>query len=87
MLTVEMLKSRWNEVLDCLLSTNRVAWLAFFDARIAAIEEGVLRLDFSDAEKLGNAHTFSPVRNSANQQALKESIFKVFGEELEIIVE
>lgn len=87
MLTAENVKSRWNEVLDILLSTNRVAWLAFFDARISAVTSEAIHLDFRDVDKLGGAHTFSPARNSANQQALKASIYKVFGEELDIIVE
>jgi hypothetical protein len=45
------LKGRWNEVLDELESTDRIAWLAFFDARLANLEDGLLTLDFSDARK------------------------------------
>lgn len=86
-MTVEVVKSRWNEVLDHLQSKNRVAWLAFFDARISSVTSEAIFLDFRDANKLGSAHTFSPARNSGNQQALKASIYKVFGEELDIIVE
>ena len=45
------LKSFWNQVLDELEAPNRIAWLAFFDARLASLESGVLTLDFSDATK------------------------------------
>ena len=39
------LKSVWNDVLDELEATNRIAWLAFFDARLVSLEEKVLTLD------------------------------------------
>ena len=29
------IRDRWNDVLDALLATDRIAWLAFFDARLA----------------------------------------------------
>ena len=40
------LKGFWNQVLDELEATNRIAWLAFFDARLASLDGGVLTLDF-----------------------------------------
>jgi hypothetical protein len=30
------LKNRWNEVLDLLLLEDRIAWIAFFDARLVS---------------------------------------------------
>ena len=42
------LKSQWNQVLDEVERINRVAWLAYFDARLAKLEGGKLYLDFSD---------------------------------------
>ena len=48
-LTLADLRQRWNEVLDELEATDRIAWLAFFDARIADLTDDVLTLDFSDA--------------------------------------
>ena len=33
-LELSTIKNRWNEVLDLLEQENRVAWLAFFDARL-----------------------------------------------------
>ena len=40
------LKSQWNEVLFALESRNRVAWLTFFDARLASLDDSNLKLDF-----------------------------------------
>lgn len=56
------IRNRWNDVLDALLAQDRIAWLAFFDARLAAFDGKVLTLDFSDSRKLGAAHEFSQTR-------------------------
>ena len=45
------IKSRWNDVLDLLERENRVAWLAFFDARLVSFNNNQLKLSFIDAEK------------------------------------
>ena len=50
------LKSIWNDVLDELEATNRIACLAFFDARLAKLENQVLTLDFSDASMFQDGH-------------------------------
>lgn len=68
------LRSRWNEVLDALLVSDRVAWLAFFDARIAEFDGKIVTLDFSDSRKLGSAHEFSEMRKK--QHALLISTIK-----------
>ena len=52
-LSIAEVKSRWNEVLDAVLEVDRIAWLAFFDARIVAVDSGVLTINFSDAQKFG----------------------------------
>ncbi len=70
----EELRKRWNEVLDALLAADRVAWLAFFDARIAGFDGQTVRLDFSDSQKLGAAHEFSEMRKK--QDALLISTIK-----------
>lgn len=62
--TLDDIKSRWNEVLDELLRQDRILWLAFFDARLAAYGDGVLTLDFLDPGKFAAEHDFSYVRNS-----------------------
>lgn len=56
------LRLRWNDVLDYVEKEDRVVWLAFFDARLASLEQGVLTLDFSDSRKFGAAHEYSESR-------------------------
>ena len=81
------LKTHWNDVLDYLESHNRVAWLAFFDARLVSLDNKILKLSFIDAEKLSGAHDFSTIRKSEHIAALEESINKILGISLAIIVE
>ena len=77
------LKSQWNEVLFALESRNRVAWLTFFDARLAAIDNSVLKLDFSDPEKFSGAHSYADSR-AKFAPVLQEVILEITGEKLEI---
>jgi hypothetical protein len=84
-LTITEVKSRWNEVLDAVLEVDRVAWLAFFDARIVAVDSGVLTINFSDAQKFGGDHNFSMARNPRHLALLQEKIEEVFEETLEVL--
>ncbi len=61
-LTLIDIRNRWNEVLDHLERVNRVAWLAFFDARLESFNNGRLTLDYSDPSKLGSGHDYSDAR-------------------------
>jgi hypothetical protein len=61
-LSLAQLRSRWNEVLDDLESHDRIAWIAYFDARLADYDGVILSLDFSDARKLSGGHEYSPTR-------------------------
>ena len=61
-LALAQLRSRWNEVLDDLESHDRIAWIAYFDARLADFDGVILSLDFSDARKLSGGHEYSPTR-------------------------
>ena len=61
-LSLAQLRSRWNEVLDDLESHDRIAWIAYFDARLAEFDGVILSLDFSDARKLSGGHEYSPTR-------------------------
>lgn len=80
------LRLSWNSVLDQLESIDRIAWISFFDARLAEFDGQTLRLDFSDSRKLGSAHEYSEVR--ARQIAtLKKVIHEVLGIEVEIVLE
>ena len=73
------LKSRWNEVLDELESTDRIAWLAFFDARLADLSGDVLTLDFSDASKFQNGHDLKKTLPASSHKSLIAAVEKVNG--------
>jgi hypothetical protein len=73
------LKGRWNEVLDELESTDRVAWLAFFDARLAELNNGVLTLDFSDATKFQEGHDLKKTLPESSHKSLTTAIQKIAG--------
>jgi hypothetical protein len=73
------LKSVWNDVLDELEATNRIAWLAFFDARLAKLENQVLTLDFSDASKFQDGHDLKSTVSNSTHEALTAAIAKVSG--------
>ena len=72
-LTLPEIRGRWNEVLDHLESHDRVAWIAYFDARLADFDGVTLTLDFSDARKFAGGHEYSPTREKL-ENSLKSSI-------------
>jgi hypothetical protein len=78
------LKSFWNQVLDELEATNRIAWLAFFDARLASLEGGVLTLDFSDATKFQESHDLKKTLPAKSHSALTDAIKKIVGIEVSL---
>ena len=86
-LDLQRAKERWNEVLDKLESENRVAWLAFFDARLVNFDNNQLKLSFVDAEKLSGAHDYSYVRKDSHRAALEQAVREIFGVSIAIIVE
>ena len=78
------LKRVWNDVLDELEATNRIAWLAFFDARLASLEDTVLTLDFSDATKFHEGHDLKSVSSTQSHAALIAAIKKITGIEITV---
>ncbi len=80
---IEQIRSRWNDVLDVLESHNRVAWIAYFDARLISFQDGVLTLDFSDSRKFATSHEYSETRPNL-KAALIASIDQVLGLKVEI---
>jgi len=80
---IEQIRSRWNDVLDDLESHNRVAWIAYFDARLISFQDGVITLDFSDSRKFATSHEYSETRPNL-KAALIASIDKVLGLKVEI---
>jgi hypothetical protein len=77
------LRQQWNSVLDQLERIDRVAWLSFFDARLAEFDGKTLQLDFSDSRKFGSAHEYSEIRDR-QVATLKNVIKDVLGLEVEI---
>ena len=86
-ISLAQVRELWNSVLDDLERKNRVAWLAFFDARLVSIEGNELRLSFVDAEKFSGSHNYSAARKPEFIAALEASISAVIGVELVIITE
>ncbi len=86
-LTLPVIKARWNEVLDLVERENRVAWLAFFDARLVSFDNNQLRLSFVDAEKLSGVHDFAAVRKESHRKVLEQACVEIFGEQIEIMTE
>ncbi len=82
-LTLAELRSQWNQVLDHLESQDRIAWIAYFDARLAEFDGLTLRLDFSDARKFSGGHEYSPTRLKL-QNSLKSAINEVLDISIEI---
>ena len=83
-LTIADIKSHWNEVLDAVLDADRIAWLAFFDARLVSIDDGVLTINFSDPAKFSGDHNFSLARNPRHVQLLQEKFLEIFGFPVEV---
>ena len=75
-LTLIEIRARWNDVLDHLESHDRIAWIAYFDARLADFAGQVLSLDFRDARKFAGGHEYSPTREKL-ENSLKTSISQV----------
>ena len=80
---IEQIRSRWNDVLDTLESHNRIAWIAYFDARLISYTDGILALDFSDSRKFATSHEYSETRPNL-KAALIASVEEVLGITVEI---
>jgi hypothetical protein len=83
-LSLTDLRNRWNDVLDHLESHDRIAWIAYFDARLAEFDGDKLALDFSDARKFSGGHEYSPTREKL-ENSLIASIKAVLKIDLTII--
>jgi hypothetical protein len=74
-LSLPDLRKRWNEVLDHLESQDRIAWIAYFDARLAEFDGSKLLLDFSDARKFSGGHEYSPTREKLEKSLISSIKF------------
>jgi hypothetical protein len=81
---LEEIRGQWNQVLDALESSNRVAWIAYFDARLSSFDNGVLTLDFSDSRKFATSHEYSQTRPNL-KSALVEAIKSTLGITIEVV--
>jgi hypothetical protein len=84
-LDLATLKGVWTQVLDQLLEIDRIAWLAFYDARLVSLEGAVLLINFSDSEKFGGDHNFKSQRNPEQTAKLVTAIATVCGLSLEVM--
>ena len=84
---IEQIRSRWNDVLDTLESHNRIAWIAYFDARLISFENGLLTLDFSDSAKFSGSHDFATTRNPLHRAELERAILEITGVKILVIEE
>ena len=82
---IAQLRQQWNTVLDQLESIDRIAWISFFDARLAEFDGHTLHLDFSDSRKFGSAHEYSEIRDR-QVATLKSVIKQVLDLEIEILL-
>ena len=82
-LTLDELRQQWNEVLDCVEREDRITWMAFFDARLAAFDGKLLTLDYSDSGKFGGSHQF-PETRERQLNLLKNAVKDVCGVEIEV---
>jgi hypothetical protein len=78
------IRQEWNHVLDLLESRDRIAWLVFFDARLASLENDILTLDFSDARKFASSHEYEAIRPK-HKESLASAIKEVF--EIDLVIE
>ena len=78
------IRGQWNQILDELESTNRIAWIAYFDARLSSFNDGVLTLDFSDSRKFAASHEYSETRPNL-KSALVEAIKSTIGIDVEVV--
>jgi hypothetical protein len=82
-LTLDELRQRWNDVLDLVEKQDRISWMAFFDARLAAFDGQLLTLDYSDSGKFGGSHQF-PETRERQLNLLKSAVKDVCGVEIEV---
>ena len=78
------LRSQWSDVLDYLERQDRMAWIAFFDARLSTLDGSTLHLDFSDSRKFSGNLEYENIRDR-HTQSLAKAIKAVAGIELNVV--
>ena len=70
--------------MDALEAKNRIAWIAYFDARLSELDGNTLTLDFSDSRKFATSHEYSETRPNLKADLI-QTISEVLGIEVEIV--
>jgi len=83
---IATLRSQWSDVLDYLERLDRMAWIAYFDARLAKLDGARLHLDFSDSRKFSGNLEYESIRDH-HKTSLQNAIKAVVGVELEVVDE
>lgn len=83
---IATLRSQWSDVLDYLERLDRMAWIAFFDARLARLDGSALHLDFSDSRKFSGNLEYENIREH-HRASLQDAISAVVGVELQVVDE
>lgn len=78
------LRSQWSDVLDYLEHQDRMAWIAFFDARLAKLDGSTLLLDFSDSQKFSGNLEYGSIRDH-HKASLENAIRAVVGVDLQVV--
>lgn len=81
---IHTLRARWSDVLDHLERTDRMAWIAFFDARLAKLEGATLHLDFSDSRKFSGNLDYANIHDRL-KSSLQKAIKDTTGAELDVV--
>lgn len=81
-----LIRSQWSDVLDYLERQDRMAWIAYFDARLSKLDGSTLHLDFSDSRKFAGNLEYDSIRDR-HKAALEAAIRAVLGVELQVVDE
>lgn len=81
------LRAQWSDVLMLLERIDRVAWMIWFDARLAAFDGQVLVLDFSDPARLDPGQRYPLREDVRDRDALVLAIQQVTGHQVEIQIQ
>jgi hypothetical protein len=80
---IEQLRAKWVDVLNVLERDDRIAWMAFFDARLVSLDDSRLLIDFSDSSKFATGHDYGETRKKF-YSALQGAIHTIFGVDLKV---
>ena len=80
------LRAQWSDVLDALERRDRMAWLVLFDARLASMDKGILKLDYLDSKKFASRLDYGEIKEH-HRRSLLEAIKEVCGIDIEVDLE